>query len=57
MAKTRLASKSGETDKTVKAAFIKSLPVMAGYIIPGIRFGFSARSAGYPYKKLKEEHA
>ena len=33
--------------KTVKAAFLKSLPVMAGYIILGIGFGILAHSAGY----------
>ena len=33
--------------KTVRAAFIKSLPVMAGYIILGIGFGILAWSGGY----------
>ena len=33
--------------KTVKAAFMKSLPVMAGYIILGIGFGILAHNAGY----------
>ncbi|MBR6965979.1 MAG: AzlC family ABC transporter permease [Clostridia bacterium] len=33
--------------KTVRAAFLKSLPVMAGYIILGIGFGILAHSAGY----------
>ena len=33
--------------KTVKAAFVKSLPVMAGYIILGIGFGILAHNAGY----------
>ena len=33
--------------KTVKAAFLKSLPVMAGYIILGTGFGILAHSAGY----------
>ncbi len=33
--------------KTVKAAFLKSLPVMAGYIILGIGFGILAHNAGY----------
>jgi len=35
--------------KTVKAAFVKSLPVMAGYIILGIGFGILAHNAGYGY--------
>ena len=33
--------------KTVKAAFIKSLPVMAGYVILGIGFGILAWNGGY----------
>ena len=33
--------------KTVKAAFLKSLPVMAGYMILGIGFGILAHNAGY----------
>ncbi len=33
--------------KTVKTAFVKSLPVMAGYIILGIGFGILAHNAGY----------
>ena len=33
--------------KIVKAAFVKSLPVMAGYIILGIGFGILAHNAGY----------
>ncbi|MBR1693718.1 MAG: AzlC family ABC transporter permease [Lachnospiraceae bacterium] len=32
---------------TVKQAFIKSLPVMAGYIVLGIGFGILLRTAGY----------
>ena len=35
--------------KTVKAAFFKSLPVMAGYIILGIGFGILAHNAGYGF--------
>ena len=35
--------------KTVKAAFMKSLPVMAGYIILGIGFGILADHAGYGF--------
>ena len=35
--------------KTVKAAFMKSLPVMAGYIILGIGFGILAHNAGYSF--------
>ena len=34
---------------TVKAAFVKSLPVMAGYIILGIGFGILAHNAGYGF--------
>ena len=33
--------------KTVKAACVRSLPVMAGYIILGIDFGILAHKAGY----------
>ena len=33
--------------KTVKAAFIKSLPVFAGYIVLGIGFGVLLAKAGY----------
>ena len=33
--------------KIVKQAFIKSLPVMAGYIVLGIGFGILLRNAGY----------
>ena len=33
--------------KTVKQAFYKSIPVMAGYIVLGIGFGILLRSAGY----------
>ncbi len=35
--------------KTVKAAFAKSLPVMAGYVILGIGFGILAHEAGYGF--------
>jgi 4-azaleucine resistance transporter AzlC len=35
--------------KTVKAAFVKSLSVMAGYIILGIGFGILAHNAGYGF--------
>ena len=35
--------------KTVKTAFIKSIPVMAGYIILGIGFGILAHNAGYGF--------
>ncbi len=35
--------------KTVKPAFMKSLPVMAGYIILGIGFGILAHNAGYGF--------
>lgn len=33
--------------KTVKLAFLKSLPVMAGYIVLGIGFGILLKDAGY----------
>ena len=33
--------------KIVKQAFIKSLPVMAGYIVLGIGYGILLRAAGY----------
>ena len=33
--------------KTVKAALIKSIPVMAGYVVLGIGFGILLRDAGY----------
>ena len=33
--------------KTVKLAFLKSLPVMAGYIVLGVGFGILLRKAGY----------
>ena len=33
--------------KTVKAAFVKSMPVMAGYVILGIGFGILAWNGGY----------
>ncbi|MBR2822833.1 MAG: AzlC family ABC transporter permease [Clostridia bacterium] len=35
--------------ETAKAAFVKSLPVMAGYIILGTGFGILAHSAGYGF--------
>ena len=38
--------------KTVKAAFSKSLPVMAGYVIlVGIGFGIPAQRAGYGFPR------
>lgn len=33
--------------RIAKLAFIKSLPVMAGYIVLGIGFGILLRNAGY----------
>ena len=33
--------------RIAKLAFIKSLPVMAGYIVLGIGFGILPRNAGY----------
>lgn len=33
--------------KVVKKAFIRSVPVMAGYIVLGIGFGILLRGAGY----------
>ena len=38
---------SRRTAATVRLAFLKSLPVMAGYVILGIGFGILLRSAGY----------
>ena len=35
--------------KTARTAFVKSLPVMAGYIILGIGFGILAHNAGYGF--------
>jgi len=34
-------------DQTVKLAFYRSIPVMAGYIVLGIGFGILMRNAGY----------
>jgi Predicted branched-chain amino acid permease (azaleucine resistance) len=34
-------------DRTVRTAFVTSIPVMAGYIVLGIGFGILLRSAGY----------
>ena len=34
-------------NKTIRCAFVKSLPVMAGYIVLGTGFGILLRSAGY----------
>ena len=31
----------------VKQAFVKSLPVLAGYVVLGIGFGILLRNAGY----------
>ena len=33
--------------QTVKQAFYKSIPVMAGYLVLGIGFGILLRNAGY----------
>lgn len=33
--------------KVIKHAFIKSLPVMAGYIVLGVGFGILLKTAGY----------
>ena len=49
-AKTCRTQKSGEgAMKTAKAACVKSLPVMAGYIILGTGFGILAHNAGYGF--------
>ena len=37
----------GITKKLIKAAFIKSLPVMAGYVVLAIGFGILMKEAGY----------
>ncbi len=34
-------------ENTVRQAFIKTLPVMAGYIVLGMGFGILLRNAGY----------
>ena len=34
-------------DRTVREAFLRSVPVMAGYIVLGMGFGILARNAGY----------
>ena len=36
-----------DTKKTLKTAFFKSLPIMAGYIVLGTGFGFLLTSKGY----------
>ncbi len=36
-----------EQEKIVKKAFLKTLPVMAGYIVLGIGFGMILRGKGY----------
>ena len=33
--------------KVVKEAFLRSVPVMAGYVVLGIGFGILLRNAGY----------
>ncbi len=35
------------SDRTVKLAFYKTVPVMAGYLVLGIGFGILMRNAGY----------
>ena len=35
--------------KTIQTAFLKSLPVMAGYIVLGIGFGILLKNAGYGF--------
>ena len=37
----------------VRQAFIKSAPVMAGYIVLGIGFGILLRNAGYQVEAVK----
>lgn len=39
--------KAGITKNLIKTAFVKSLPVMAGYIVLGIGFGILLKKAGY----------
>lgn len=43
----KLSVQNGVTKRLIKAAFIKSLPVMAGYIVLGIGFGILLKKAGY----------
>lgn len=33
--------------KLIKTAFVKSLPVMAGYVVLGIGFGIVLENSGY----------
>ena len=40
-------SNKGITKNLIKTAFIKSLPVMAGYLVLGIGFGILLKEAGY----------
>ncbi len=46
MKQTRSDSRSGSM-KTVRDAFVRSLPVMAGYIVLGIGFGILLHAQGY----------
>lgn len=45
--KKRKIHKGKINRKLVKAAFVKSLPVMAGYVVLGIGFGILLKKAGY----------
>lgn len=40
-------AKKGITKNLIKAAFVKSLPVMAGYVVLAIGFGILMKEAGY----------
>lgn len=45
--KIRLIHQVEPKSVLIKAAFVKSLPVMAGYVVLGIGFGILLKSAGY----------
>lgn len=47
MKRTEQKQNSKVHNSVIKAAFLKSLPVMAGYIVLGIGFGILLKKAGY----------
>ena len=46
---TEVQAPKGITKNLIKTAFIKSLPVMAGYLVLGIGFGILLKEAGYGF--------
>ena len=46
---TEIQASKGITKNLIKTAFIKSLPVMAGYLVLGIGFGILLKEAGYGF--------